>query len=122
MPLRHIVCPPPIQVTDPASGKPMVDDQGQPVKPITLADLVTTKLLFAPIWAESYKAVKSAKAIDDAFAKGNGVVALAQEDWQRLKDLIENPKGGFAMHPAALRQLIPHFDAILNATETPPEA
>jgi hypothetical protein len=119
MPIRFIAVPPPIALLDPATRTPLKDEQGQPVAPVSLAVFVG-KLLYSPVWGESYQTIKSAKAVDRAFAAANGVVQLAEEDWRRLRDLVENPKHGFPFHPAVLPQLLPFLDAIMLAAETAP--
>jgi hypothetical protein len=119
MPIKYVVVPEPILLRDPVTKEELKDEKGE-VKPQTFSDFIG-KLLFNPMWAENYKNIKSAKAIDKAFSAVNGIVQLAEEDWKKLKDLVENPKGGYGYHAAVMPQLLPFLDAIMEACDAAPE-
>lgn len=119
MPFRYIIVPEPILLVEPATKEPLKDEQGE-TKPQTFADFIG-KLLFNPMWAENYKNIKSAKAIDKAVSKNEKVVQLAEEDWKKLKDVAENPKGSYGYHVAVMPQLLPFLDAIMEAKDAAPE-
>jgi hypothetical protein len=115
MPIKHVIVPTPITLVEPTTKEPLKNDKGE-IRPESLKDFVV-KLLFNPNWAENYKAIKSASAIDKAFSSKGPVVQVAEEDWKRLKDCLENPKGGYGYHTAVLPQLLPFFEAILHASD-----
>ena len=120
MPIKYITIPEPITLVEPTTKEPLKDEKGE-TKPVAFSDFIG-KLLFNPMWAENYKSIKSAKAIDKAFSAANGVVQLAEEDWKKLKDLVENPKQGYGYHAAVMPQLLPFLDAIVEAKDSAPEA
>lgn len=120
MPIKYVTIPEPITLVEPTTKEPLKDEKGE-TKPVVFSDFIG-KQLFNPMWAESYKNIKSAKAIDKAFSNGSGVVQLAEEDWKKLKDLIENPKGSYGYHAAVMPQLLPFLEAIVEAKDAPPEA
>jgi hypothetical protein len=120
MPLKYVTIPEAITLLEPTTKEPLKDEKGV-VKPVTFYDFIG-KLLFNPKWAENYKAIKAAKAIDKAFEKAapKTVVQLAEEDWKRLHDLIENPAGQYGYHAAVMPQLLPFLDAIMEASDKEP--
>ena len=120
MPIKYVTIPEAITLLEPTTKEPLKDEKGI-VKPVTFYDFIG-KQLFNPLWAENYKNIKSAKAIDKAFSASNGVAQLAEEDWKKLKDLVENPKGGYGYHAAVMPQLLPFLDAIMEAKDNPPVA
>lgn len=120
MPIKYVTIPEPITLLEPTTKEPLKDEKGE-TKPQKFYDFVG-KMLFNPMWAESYKNIKSAKAIDKAFEKAEpgAAVQLAEEDWKKLKDLVDNPKGGYGYHAAVMPQLLPFLDAIIEAKEEKP--
>jgi len=120
MPLKYITIPAAITLLEPTTKDPLKDEKGI-VKPVAFYDFIG-KLLFNPKWAENYKAIKAAKAIDRAFEKTQpgAVVQLAEEDWKRLHDLVENPSGQYGYHAAVMPQLLPFLDAIMEAGDKEP--
>lgn len=120
MPMRYVKIPEPITLLEPTTKEPLKDEKGE-TKPQKFSDFIG-KLLFNPMWAENYKNIKSARAIDRAFEKAepSTVVPLAEEDWKKLKDLVENPKGGYGYHAAVMPQLLPFLDAIIEASDKEP--
>lgn len=119
MPIKYVTIPEPIMLHDPVTKEELKDEKGV-AKPQTFSEFIG-KLLFNPMWAENYKNIKSAKAIDKAFSVSNGVAQLAEEDWKKLKELVENPKGGYGYHAAVMPQLLPFLDAIMEAKDSGPE-
>jgi len=119
MPIKYIAIPDPITLVEPTTKEPLKDEKGE-TKPVAFSDFIG-KQLFNPMWAENYKNIKSAKAIDKAFSNGSGVAQLAEEDWKKLKDLVENPKSGYGYHAAVMPQLLPFLEAIVEAKDAPPE-
>lgn len=122
MPIKHVTVPESILLHDPVTKEELKDEKGV-AKPQTFSEFIG-KLLFNPMWAENYKNIKSARAVDKAFdsAKPGTVVQLAEEDWKRLHDLIENPKGGYGYHAAVMPQLLPFLDAIMEAKDSTPSS
>ena len=110
MPIKYVTIPAPITLVDPATKTVLKDEKGESV-PVTFHDFVS-KLLFNPLWAENYKNIKSAKAIESAFEANAKIAPLAEEDWKKLRDIVENPKGGYGYHAAVMPQLLPFLDGM----------
>lgn len=47
------------------------------------------------------------------------LIALEGDDWTMARELVEEPSAPFV--PNVTRKLMPHFDALLGATEKKPE-
>jgi len=131
MPTRYIEIPTPIILKDPVSKEPLLND-GQPET--WDFKLIISKIMSNPKWGESYAAMRAQAAIEDALAEAkDGVMVVAEEDWNRLKDAAENPRsqvittmgpqvvqGFFGVHPTLARQLVPLLAPIVDAkTERP---
>lgn len=131
MPTRYIEIPAPITIKDPVSKEPLLND-GK----LEIWDFKTmiSKIMSNPKWGESYVAMRAQAAIEDALADAkDGVMVVAEEDWNRLRDAAENPRsqvitnmgpqvvqGFFGVHPTLARQLIPLLAPIMDAkTERP---
>ena len=132
MPQRYMIVPEPVTFIDPNTKEPMKDKDGKAWEPLTFKALIE-RFFSNPKWNENYKNTKSLQAIEKALENANGVVQLAQEDWEKLKDCAENPKtllgqgpmgpiiqSGWGFHPSLNTQLIPLLDAIVEAKDTPP--
>jgi hypothetical protein len=127
MGMRYIVVPPSFQLTNPETGEAVRDEKtNEPERPSTF-QAWCGKLMFNPMWAESYSNVRAADAIYEALASAvDGVVVLAEEDWLKLKAAAEFPKmasgvAGFGYHPVFARQFLPFFKAIMEAKDVKPQ-
>lgn len=120
MPIRYIAIPSPITFIDPNTRKPLILPNGESEKPVTFEDVVL-RLMQNPLWSESYHAIKAQDEVVKAMeaSKETGVVALAEEDWQRLKQATEFPKT-LNYHPILVHQLLPILSAIMEAGTTNP--
>lgn len=120
MPIRYIEIPTPITLTDPTTRTPLKASNGEPEKPVTFED-VLLRLLQNPLWTESYHAIKAQDEVVKAFevSKESGVIALAEEDWQRLKQATEFPKT-LNYHPVIVHQLLPILSAVMEASTKNP--
>lgn len=132
MPNRFIEIPSPVPLIDPSTNQPILDEAG---KPQTWDfDFVMQKLLSNPMWGESFAAMRSQDAIHDAWKNAkDGVMALAEEDWTRLKQAVEVPRttvttptggqavSGFGVHPTLARHLVPLLSAIVDAKAERPK-
>jgi hypothetical protein len=120
MPIRYIQVPSPITFIDPSTRKPLMAPNGEQEKPVSFED-VMLRLLQNPSWSESYHAIKAQDGVVKAMeaSKETGVLAMAEEDWQRLKAATEFPKT-LNYHPVLLHQLLPILSAIMEATTTNP--
>ena len=130
MPTRYIEIPEPVTLRDPVSKAPLTTD-GQPE--VWDFKQIINKIMSNPKWGESYAAMRSQAAIEDALTDAkDGVMIIAEEDWSKLKDAAENPRtqvitamgpqvlSGFGVHPTLVRQLIPLIAPIVDAkTERP---
>jgi hypothetical protein len=130
MPIRYIVIPAPITLKDPITGKPIQTPDSKDER-ITFEDYLG-RLMHNPLWGESYHNMKAQREVLAAWDKAKpdvdkpdtkAVIALAEEDWQRLKQAVEFPKPpNLNWHPALASQLLPHAAAIMEATIEDPRA
>jgi len=130
VPKVYIQIPPPVQFVDPKTKKAIEGDEGT----LTFVGLLL-KIQDNPKWNQSYKLIKAGDAIMQAFEEAgqDGVMVLADADYQELKEAVESPKfltihpingaqvqNGFGIHPRLSRQILPLLDAIIHTTETDP--
>ncbi len=120
MPIRYIEIPNPVTFIDPSTDKPLLTPTGEQEKAVTFEDVVL-RLMQNPLWCENYHAIKAQHELVEAMksAKETGILALAEEDWQRLKQATEFPKT-LTYHPVLIHQLLPILTAIMEATTTKP--
>lgn len=85
-------------------------------KPFPFAEFIDA-LLNHPDWATDWKAIQAAKEVSVLVEVDEGdEVRLHSSAFDKLKKLVETPSaGGYGMHPKALRQVTPYFEAILDA-------
>jgi len=121
MPIRYIVVPQPITFIDPLTNKPLMTPDGSAQEKEISFDDIVLRLMQNPLWSESYHAIKAQHEVVKAMeaAKESGVLALAEEDWQRLKQATEFPKT-LTYHPVLIHQLLPILTAIMEAGTTNP--
>lgn len=127
MPQRYIQIPGPVTIVNQESREPIKSPDGKDAT-VTFAQLVA-KLLNNPQFAESYAAIQSADAITVALDEArDGVMQLAEEDWNRLRDAVQNlrtatehgPQAGLGWQPWVTRQLLPLLRAIMTAADKAP--
>ncbi len=109
MPKRIIVCPEPVLL------EPFGDSDEEP-QIIEFVDFVK-QLLNQPVFAKTYKAIRTASAIDQSFKdNATGTIHLAEEDWVMLCDVTKEPPAqGYGYSAYAMRTLLPFLDTIVNA-------
>jgi len=86
------------------------------------------------MWGESYHGMKAQREVLSAWEKAKSgitspkqpdapdmVMALAEDEWQKLKQAVEFPKLTLGFHPALASQLIPLAAAIMDATTNDPK-
>jgi hypothetical protein len=127
MSMRFIKIPEPIHICDPITGEKSAEQFS--------FQTFLYKLMDNPKWAQSYKMIKSADAIMEAYktaANLSPVMAVSEDDWKHLRDAVETPKAmivvgdqgqvveGFGMHPRLVTQIIPFCDAVMGATDRDP--
>lgn len=132
MPMRYIKVPSPITIRDPNTAEIYAGRDGEPVA-VSFGEFIRRASLNSdPRWSLSLDAIEAALAIEDAIAASDktGVLQLAQEDWQKLQDMLANPRtqgergqqpgyGGFQV--SVLRQFRPFLRAVCkDSTEHPP--
>lgn len=115
--IRRIAVPQPITLLNPETGEvlPAPDDLPQPI-PFAL---FIRRALRHPAWAKTLDRVRSNMAIASALgvapaAFEQPALVISDEDWRTLCDAIKEP-APMNFHPAVLPQLLPFFDAVLNA-------
>jgi hypothetical protein len=126
MPMRYIEIPADVTLRDPMT-KEVLKDPDQKDQVWTF-QMIINKLMSNPKWGESYAAMRSQAAIEDALAEAkDGCMVLSEEDWNKLKDAAENPRTavittmgpqafqGFGLHPSLSRQLLPLLKPIVEA-------
>jgi len=138
MPKIYIKIPESVRFVDAKTREPFGKTPDEIAKnTVSFEDLVL-KVMDNPKWNKSYKAIKSADAIMMALREaldGDGVMVLADSDYQEMKTAVESPEiivygptgeprvsPGFGIHPRLSPQLIPLCDAIINASEEDPRA
>jgi len=107
MPIRQIIKPNDIALELP-NAEP---------RTVRFDDFVLT-LLNQPAWAASYDAIRSASEVEGALKQEQFL--LAESTWEMLCQSVKNPDPsvGYGLQPWVLRQLLPYFDAILDAKTT----
>ena len=138
--IRYIKVPPPITLFHPVTHARLIDDKTrEEIPPLPFVDLVE-KMLLNPRWDTEYDWLKAKEAIKTAIATtGNGpYMILAEEDWQKLVEAVKKPARlvdiqgengefrtvmgtGYGYHQLVLPQMIPHMDAIIEATSKLPD-
>jgi len=126
MPMRYIEIPAAVTLRDPSTKEVLKDQDGKD-QTWTFPQIIN-KLMSNPKWGESYAAMRSQGAIEDALADAkDGVMVLSEEDWTKLKDAAETPRtavittmgpqvfSGFGIHPMLSRQLLPLIIPIIEA-------
>ena len=120
--IRRIVVPTEITLVSPDTGEvlPPAPAEGLP-NPLPFA-LFVRRALRSPVFARKLDAVRSGLMIGNAVGKPGEAfeqpaLVIADEDWRVLRDAIDEPVH-LMLHPAILPQLLPYFDAILNAELT----
>jgi hypothetical protein len=122
--MRHVPVIPPVTVTDPASGEPIVVN-GAPYT-YAMPQLVKWLVDTCKSFNETGVGIRAGVRIERAFE--TDPVTLSDEDWQRLRDAAETPDNGYpsltardgdkvlAQIPLA-KQMLPFIDAIAEAKE-----
>lgn len=126
MPNRYIVLPEAIVLRDPLTKEEFKSPDGKPE--VWDFKTILNRLMGNPKWGESYANMRSQEAIEDAFENAkDGIVQIAEEDWNKLKDAAENPRyqhngvmgaqviGGLGIRPDVVRQLLPLLRPIVEA-------
>jgi hypothetical protein len=127
MPMRYIEVPAPVTLRDPATKEVLKDQDGK--DQVWTFPQIINKLMSNPKWGESYAAMRSQGAIEDALTDSvkDGVMVLSEEDWTKLKEAVETPRtavittmgpqvfSGFGLHPMLSRQLLPLLVPIIEA-------
>lgn len=133
MPQRYITIPEAVILRDPISRQSLKTKEGQD-ETLDFAGFLN-KLFSHPKWSENYLNIKSAAAIEKAFADAkDSLMVLAEEDWKKLCDAAENPRTvlihptagpqvqmGYGFHPTLSTQLLPLIEAIVQAKDKAPD-
>jgi len=127
--MKHIQILEPIQLINPATGeaaKELVDPVHQIYKtqdPISMARFVVTNLLNDPVWNDNWRAMSAATRIKRAFDTATKWVSLEDDDFDKLKAVIEDPrvKGWGLNPPMYVQQMAPFCVAVLAASSTRPD-
>jgi len=136
MPIRYVEIPEDVVLKNRATGESYKDEKGNP-ETVSFLTTFIGRLMDNPKWVESYANMKSARAIDDAIAAAKSadgkILPLAEEDWQKLKEAVEDPKrmvyigttaqvqAGFGYHPSLASQLVTLVAAVMEAKATLPK-
>ena len=115
--MRYITVPEDIELYN-LGGQRMKDENDADVT-LTFPDFVLQRL-GDPKFAIDMKAVIAAVEIKLKLGDANGVLALDNDHWERLKAVTEEPSGLTAYHPAVSHNLLPFMKAICDASDTPP--
>lgn len=117
--MKYVLIPDDIQLL--VNGQPELDANGK-VDSWSISRYLETVVLADPGIGTDYKSLKACFAVDEAFLKAvpGKYVEVDYDHWEKLKETIENPKGG-GISPSILRQFLPFMDAIIEAKDTKPE-
>lgn len=126
--MREMIVPKDVELVDPFTGEPALDEKKErvtyPMARVLKAAVAT------PAFANGVAAIVSGIAILAAWEKReNGHWTLAEEDWAKLKSWLEKPTyeamgqmgpqkvEGFPFATGFLSQLMPYFTSILDAKQ-----
>jgi hypothetical protein len=132
---RFISIPRPVDLLDPMTDDLATDpDTKKPLPSVAFFDFARRALLVDPRFHEDYHGVCARSDIAAAMrAPVDGVIELAEDDWQMLKAVVEKPehvaptpmgpqraKGYGYYHPLVIVQFKGFLDAIVSAGTSPP--
>ena len=114
--MRSIVIPPQITLRSPETGETLI---------AISFEMILKRLMANPLWAETFKAMKSQLSIERAWEKGENPFVIAEEDWVNLKRAAEDPRmatgdhvvAGLGFYPQLSSQLVPYLAAIIDAAQ-----
>ena len=112
MPIKVIVTPEPLQLRVPQPNGSEAEEE------YPFSNFIQT-LLSQPRWGKDYKAIKVGVSIEKKVSEASpgDEILLSDEDWKLLRDSAAEPESGYGLHPYLLRQILPFFDAIVEAEE-----
>ena len=102
-----------ITLVEPLSGKPF-ERGGKVLEPLGFKEFAY-RLLMSQVFAETIDGIRSAKAIYEELLAPGTVLVLEEIDWARLVLSAKSPSMVIPYSAPVLWQLMPFFDAILNA-------
>lgn len=109
--MRYIKIPEPIQLKVPGTGE-LVD------KPTTFQEWLATTVLSDAKLGKTAKSLMAVADIQQKVEESNGVLDLNDNEWELLKDVVENPTNGYNT-PVGV-QLVGFLRAFLNAPDEKP--
>jgi hypothetical protein len=118
MPLKFIIVPDSVEFKDLLSGNSVMSGD----KPVTISfKQFVLKIVGHDHYMSSFDMLRSAHAIATAVANVNpgDMVTMSEDDWLNLCDGVKRFYSTFSLTPLGLIQLMPYFDAILKASDTP---
>lgn len=123
MPMRYITKPADVTLVNPVTKEPLISD-GKPA--VWTFDQLVHRLMANPLWVENLSAMRAQKSILDALENAqDGILVLAEDDWQKLKEAAETPRTtvdngvshGLGLHPTIASQLLPLLMRIIEAPD-----
>lgn len=112
--MKYIAIPAPVTACD-IEGSPLLFNGQQEI--ITLARFILSRLT-DPKFSVSMANVIAAVAIRDAVKDaGAGYVAIENDHYELLKDLVKNPSQGSGYPPGIAHNLLPFMVAVVNGAE-----
>jgi len=117
--MKYVLIPDDVQLL--VNGQPELTANGK-VDSWSISRYLETVVLADPGIGTDYKSLKACFAIDAAFVKAipGKYVEVDEDHWKKIKETIENPKGG-GISPSILRQFLPFMDAIVEAKSDKPD-
>jgi hypothetical protein len=117
--LKYITVPESVELKDMISGELIKLDDGKPFS-ITFKQFVL-KILGHESFASSFENVLSAHAVATGVqdAEVGSTVVLAEDDWSKLADGAKKHFSAVGLASLGILQLMPYFNAILKASDTP---
>lgn len=116
--LKYISVPESVELKDLVSGEPVRFDD-KPVS-ITFRQFVL-KILGHDSFSSSFELLRAAHAVADGVqhSEAGSTVVLAEDDWSKLSEGVKKHFSAVGLAPLGMMQLMPYFDAILKASDTP---
>lgn len=118
--MKYLRVPDDIEIM--VNGQRWMDSSGNIDPPWSFSRYLENIVLADPAIGTTYKDLKACSIVENQFKDATVDTWMGVEDahWERLKSVIENPKGG-GIPSSVLRQFLPFMDAILEAKSKKPD-
>jgi hypothetical protein len=117
--LKYITVPEEVVLKDLMTDKTVPGDDGKPFT-VSFKQFIL-RIVGHESFLSSFEVLRSAHAIADVVqhAVAGTTVTLAEDDWNRLVDGVKQHYSTMGMTSLGMLQLMPYFDAVLKASDSP---